>query len=117
MIHIVLDNNFVVAFAVLILPLCFFSFENTKLLQYFSMVVRNLAFIVMIILALHHIATGSPSSLPSRSNIKFFDLSQLTAVFGASIYSYMCHHSIPGIIAPIRNKNRYVGPEPLAIRL
>lgn len=27
-------------------------------------------------------------------------------LFGACVYSFMCHHSLPGLLAPLRNKSK-----------
>jgi len=36
----------------------------------------------------------------------WFSFTGLPDVFGAAIYAFMCHHSLPSIITPIKNKNR-----------
>ena len=59
---------------------------------------RLIAFISMITLAIIRIANGH-RSLPSMA--KF---SGLPSLFGISIYSFMCQHSLPGIVTPIRQK-------------
>lgn len=34
------------------------------------------------------------------------DVTGMPTLFGACVYSFMCHHSLPGLISPIRGKNR-----------
>lgn len=70
----------------------------------------------MIILAFIFIANGHGAS---THELKWFDIayvclvtfavvnftdSKLPALFGASIYAFMCHHSLPSIITPIEKK-------------
>lgn len=35
-----------------------------------------------------------------------FDVTGMPTLFGACVYSFMCHHSLPGLISPIRGKSR-----------
>lgn len=41
-----------------------------------------------------------------QGNPPAFDVTGLPTLFGACVYSFMCHHSLPGLITPIRGKNR-----------
>lgn len=59
-------------------------------LQYGSMLIRNLAFFCMIVLACRRVITAPAASRTTLSQMKLFDLSQLPAAFGGTIYSYMC---------------------------
>lgn len=34
------------------------------------------------------------------------DFDDMPKLIGASIYAFMCHHSIPSVITPIKNKNK-----------
>ncbi|EFA86165.1 transmembrane protein [Heterostelium album PN500] len=57
----------------------------------------------MIILSIIFIAQGKgapPKDLP------MFNFAGLPAMFGVSIYAFMCHHSLPSIITPISTKKR-----------
>lgn len=56
----------------------------------------------MVILATRRlISTTEEHGNPPVSN--FIAMPQL---IGASIYAFMCHHSIPSVISPIKNKNK-----------
>jgi len=80
-------------------PYVFFDVQKTKYLQFVTSITRWLAFAVMIGLAVKrltlHGAAGSPKGLVP---------SGLPALLGACVYSFMCHHSLPGMLAPISNK-------------
>lgn len=99
---------FVLLFGMFVVPFCFFNFANTKYLQYFTMFFRNLAAFTMIVCA--SIFISRPSSASEEwgvtfGNLPLFKFSGLGDIFGAAVYAFMCHHSIPGIIAPMRNKS------------
>lgn len=59
------------------------------------------AFAIMISMAIHLLIGRGPQGHPPA-----FDVTGLPTLFGACVYSFMCHHSLPGLIAPIRGKNR-----------
>lgn len=42
----------------------------------------------------------------SQGHPRPFDFTGMPTLFGACVYSFMCHHSLPGLISPIRGKNR-----------
>ncbi|KAK3908736.1 Transmembrane protein 104-like protein [Frankliniella fusca] len=81
-------------------PFAFFNVQKTKYLQLFTSFMRWLAFTVMISLAVRQLITKGPEGHPSVANI-----TGLPALLGASVYSFMCHHSLPGLIAPISGNN------------
>ncbi|KAL9642181.1 hypothetical protein ABK040_007184 [Willaertia magna] len=87
-------------FGLFVVPFCFFNFQKTKPLQYATLGTRNLALFLMIILSLVFIIQGNGSV----KNLTLFDITQFTGLFGTSIYSFMCHHSLPSIVSPILNK-------------
>ena len=41
----------------------------------------------------------------SRNTCSVFDISGMATLFGVSIYSFMCQHSLPSLVTPIRNKS------------
>lgn len=96
---------FVAIFAAFIVPFCFFSFTDTKYIQYGTMAARNSAFIMMIGCSLAY-AVSPPSSVDNYSrNVPLFHTSGIGSIFGTAVYSFMCHHSIPGIIGPLKDKS------------
>ncbi|GAM20947.1 hypothetical protein SAMD00019534_041220, partial [Acytostelium subglobosum LB1] len=80
-----------------------FNFQKTKYLQLATLATRNLAFFLMIILSIIFIASGQGAK---AGTLPMFEISKLPQMFGVSIYAFMCHHSLPSIITPIKKKNR-----------
>ncbi|EGG20844.1 pleckstrin domain-containing protein [Cavenderia fasciculata] len=94
---------YLVLFAMFVVPFSMFNFQKTKYLQIATLFTRNLAFFLMIILAIIYIAQGNGAK---SSELPMFDITHLPKMFGVSIYAFMCHHSLPSIITPIEKKNR-----------
>lgn len=93
-----------VAFVCLLGPFVFFNLTKTKSLQLLTAVFRWLAFFIMIVLACLRFVNGTADGQPPVA-----DWIQVPNLFGACIYSFMCHHSIPSLVAPIRQKDRIKG--------
>lgn len=92
---------FVCVFVICMGPFTFFNLQKTKFLQILTTCMRWIAFIIMISWSVRKmIVNGREGSPPFAS---FIDLPTL---FGACVYSFMCQHSIPGLIQPISNKMR-----------
>nr|XP_006814738.1 PREDICTED: transmembrane protein 104-like [Saccoglossus kowalevskii] len=92
---------FLGVFTVTLVPFVFFNVQKTKYLQIFTSLMRWLAFSVMIILALIHVSKGKGAGQP-----KAFIFSGIPNLFGVCIYSFMCQHSLPSLVTPIKNKSR-----------
>lgn len=90
-----------VAFVCLLGPFVFFNPAKTKPLQMLTALFRWLAFFVMILLACLRFVHGEADGAPPMG-----DWVQVPNLFGACIYSFMCHHSLPSLVAPIRQKER-----------
>lgn len=58
------------------------------------------AFLMMIILAVIQLAKGKGQGHP-----KVADISGIPNLFGVCVYAFMCHHSLPQMVTPIRNKS------------
>lgn len=100
---------YVLIFAIVVVPFSMFNFQKTKYLQIGTLFCRNLAFFTMIILAI--IAISDKDGVDPHTLHKF-EPRGLPDMFGVSVYAFMCHHSLPGIITPINNKrgvHRLVG--------
>ena len=54
----------------------------------------------MVILATIRLTSDGPAKPPSS------ELSGLPNLFGVCVYSFMCHHSLPGLVTPVSNKRR-----------
>ncbi|OXB56269.1 hypothetical protein ASZ78_006452 [Callipepla squamata] len=90
------------AFTLLLGPFTFFNVQKTKYLQIVTSLMRWIAFILMIILALIRISRGQAEGHPSMAQ-----LSGIRNLFGVCVYSFMCQHSLPSLITPI-SKKRHV---------
>ncbi|KAL3284212.1 hypothetical protein HHI36_018376 [Cryptolaemus montrouzieri] len=90
---------YVILIALLIGPFTFFNVQKTKYLQMCTLVMRWTAFLIMVTLAVFKISEYGPQGHPRASDIK-----GIPTLIGSSVYSFMCHHSIPNLIAPFSNK-------------
>uniref|UniRef100_A0A7I4FCT5 Amino acid transporter transmembrane domain-containing protein n=1 Tax=Physcomitrium patens TaxID=3218 RepID=A0A7I4FCT5_PHYPA len=83
------------------LPLCFFDFQKTKLLQMTTLAIRNLSLYTMIVLsAMKLVKRGRQDT-----DVPVANIAALPNLFGGAVYSFMCHHSLPGIITPMKDKS------------
>ncbi|XP_064594755.1 transmembrane protein 104-like isoform X2 [Liolophura sinensis] len=87
------------AFGLLLGPFVFFNVQKTKYLQLTTTFIRWLAFSMMIVLAVIRLANGQGEGHP-----KVVDISGVPNLFGVCVYSFMCHHSLPSLVAPIKKK-------------
>lgn len=90
-------------FFVCMLPFVFFNVQKTKWLQIVTSVLRWVSFIIMISIAVAKIAKDGPAN-PPLANI-----SGVPVLFGSAIYSFMCHHSLPSLISPVKDKSKITG--------
>ncbi|WAQ95404.1 TM104-like protein [Mya arenaria] len=74
---------------------------KTKYLQLVTSLSRWIAFGMMIVLAVIRIGKKKGQGHPSVA-----DISGVPNLFGVCVYSFMCHHSLPSLITPIKNKSR-----------
>ncbi|KAL7295534.1 transmembrane protein 104 homolog isoform X2 [Trichogramma pretiosum] len=92
---------FLTGFILMLGPFAFFNVQKTKYLQMFTSLMRWMSFSIMIIYAIRKIVVDGPEGTPKESNLK-----GLPGLFGVCVYSFMCHHSLPALIAPISNKSK-----------
>lgn len=92
---------YVLLVLVVVSPLGFLNFNSpyVKYLQFATMAIRNLALMLMISLTIDLIANRKGEA----PHIPFF-APRVADFFGTAIYAFMCHHSLPGIITPMKNK-------------
>ncbi|KAI6648372.1 putative membrane protein [Oopsacas minuta] len=89
---------YLVIFIVLLGPFLFFNLSKSKWLQLITAIMRNVAFVMMILIALVYIARGN-YHIATVANIAY-----LPNLFGVIIYAFMCQHSLPGMITPLKRK-------------
>lgn len=97
---------YVLIFNLTIGALVFFNLQKTKLLQLLTTIMRWTAFIAMISLAFRRIIQNKNSS-QLVEQVNFFRVQGVPNFFGVCIYAFMCHHSLPSIITPMRHKEQY----------
>ncbi|XP_061398465.1 transmembrane protein 104 homolog [Musca vetustissima] len=90
---------FLVGFICIFGPFAAFSVQKTKYLQIITVIFRWCAFLFMISIALKLLISDGAKGHPVSMNIY-----GIPALFGACVYSFMCHHSLPSLLAPIRDK-------------
>jgi len=94
-------------FALIMTPFTFFNFQKTKYLQFTTLGTRNTALLMMIVFSIVILARGGdPSTMQqgAHSSIPWFDIGGTPKMFGVGIYAFMCHHSLPSLVTPVRNK-------------
>ncbi|XP_072743135.1 transmembrane protein 104 homolog isoform X1 [Anoplolepis gracilipes] len=92
---------FLTMFVLSLGPFVFFNVQKTKYLQLLTSVMRWLAFTIMIVYALKSLLVNGPRGEPPVAN-----LAGVPSLFGACVYSFMCHHSLPALVVPIANKSK-----------
>jgi len=95
---------FLAVFTLFLAPFAYFNVQKTKYLQYFTTLLRWIAFIVMIVLALLLIVNNKEKGIIRKPSIANFN--ELPNLFGVSVYSFMCQHSLPSLVTPIKNKKK-----------
>uniref|UniRef100_A0A8C0GXT3 Transmembrane protein 104 n=1 Tax=Chelonoidis abingdonii TaxID=106734 RepID=A0A8C0GXT3_CHEAB len=90
---------YLATFTLLLGPFTFFNVQKTKYLQIMTSLMRWIAFVIMIILALIRIGKGEGEGHPPLAQ-----LSGIPNLFGVCVYSFMCQHSLPSLITPISKK-------------
>ncbi|KAH8311431.1 hypothetical protein KR044_006315, partial [Drosophila immigrans] len=82
-------------------PIILCQIQKTKYLQILTATFRWMAFTFMICIATKLLITDGPKGHPVGVNIY-----GSPPLFGACVYSFMCHHSLPSLLAPLRNKSK-----------
>lgn len=65
-----------------------------------TIIFRWMAFSIMISIALRRLIVNGQQGHPSVANPY-----GVSSLFGTCVYSFMCHHSLPSLVAPIKDKN------------
>ncbi|XP_032677461.1 transmembrane protein 104 homolog isoform X1 [Odontomachus brunneus] len=106
---------FLTIFVLTLGPFVFFNVQKTKYLQVLTSMMRWLAFTIMIVYAVNKLLRYGIRGDPPVANI-----TGIPSLFGACVYSFMCHHSLPALVAPIANKsmlNRFLAFDYILIAL
>ncbi|KAK0397622.1 hypothetical protein QR680_002195 [Steinernema hermaphroditum] len=87
-------------FMLIVTPMVLVGITRTKYVQLATSFSRWTAFILMIVLASAQLIKEGPEAAPPAANFSGFG-----SLFGVTVYAFMCHHSIPSLITPMRRKN------------
>lgn len=85
-------------------PWVFFNVSKTKYLQFMTLSFRWISFAIMIFIACHRIIfppAGEIMPHPIEANF-----SKIPILIGSLVYAFMCQHSLPSILVPIKDKNK-----------
>ncbi|XP_038064388.1 transmembrane protein 104-like [Patiria miniata] len=93
---------YLTVFAIALGIFVFFNVQKTKYLQLLTTFFRWLAFSMMIVLALIVLAKGKGQGGP----VAVGAFESIPNFFGVCVYSFMCHHSLPSLVTPIKRKKR-----------
>lgn len=106
---------FLGVFTLTLAPFAYFEISKTKLLQMFTTVMRYATFFMLMSLCIVGVAHPDPFAGPDDHIPTFgnqtsgappaFKLKGMTIMFGVSVYSFMCQHSLPSLISPIKNQS------------
>ncbi|XP_065846460.1 transmembrane protein 104-like [Oscarella lobularis] len=92
---------FLAVFTFVLGPFVFFNVQKTKYLQIMTSVLRYTAFGMAIVISFMRITRGEGAPQPPAIHPKTFPI-----LFGVLVYAFMCQHSLPSIVTPIRTKRR-----------
>ncbi|CAI2356566.1 unnamed protein product [Caenorhabditis sp. 36 PRJEB53466] len=96
---------FVIIFVVVVcLPMVIAGITKTRHIQIMTTLSRWAAFILMISLATMQLSSQGAAAHPPAYNFHGFG-----SLFGCAVYAFMCHHSIPSLITPMRTKDNVFG--------
>ncbi|KAK5979629.1 Transmembrane protein [Trichostrongylus colubriformis] len=90
----------IILFVIVVTPMVIIGIQKTKYLQLATTICRWTAFTLMIVLAVAQIITSGPSGTPPAANIHGFG-----SLFGVTVYAFMCHHSLPALVTPMKTKS------------
>ena len=126
----------ILGFGMFVVPLSCLNFTKTTPLQFISLITRGFALLAMAAVAVRRATTvetvelteisegaGLGSSLAIRtvgdtvdtpasdevglvSGLIFADFTKIPEFIGVAVYSFMCHHSLPSIVTPMRSKRQ-----------
>ncbi|XP_059613457.1 transmembrane protein 104 homolog [Phlebotomus argentipes] len=98
----------VVATGLLLGPFVFFNVQKTKYIQILTVIFRWCAFTSMIVMAVSRLIQDGVQGHPGP-----VIPTGIPSLFGTCIYSFMCHHSLPSLLAPVREKRHLTWTLPL----
>lgn len=107
---------FLGVFTLTLAPFAYFEISKTKLLQIFTTGMRYATFLMLMSLCIIGVLhpdpfAGPDDHIPTFGNVTSgappaIELKGMTIMFGVSIYSFMCQHSLPSLISPIADQTK-----------
>lgn len=94
-------RSFVVALGLVQLPFMFQTVQKTLFIQVLSICYRWSAFFIMAGICVHQMLGPGAQGNDWRHFTRQRDYSGLMQLFGVTIYSFMCHHSLPSLLNPV----------------
>ena len=79
------------------------NIENSKGLQVVSVCMRFLSIILLILTSIVAIIKFGPTPM---AEIEWFNFSEISDLFGNTIFIFILHHSVSGIVYPIRPQEK-----------
>ncbi|XP_049852605.1 transmembrane protein 104 homolog isoform X2 [Schistocerca gregaria] len=113
-------NLYLVIFFLLVLPIAFLEISEQKILQIALTIFRFVTIFIIVIttlIALFAMPYGSLfiDSKPYSSFTDSFVPSGIPIIYATIVFAQLCHHSVPGVIQPIKNKHRIRWVFPFAL--
>lgn len=94
----------IAVFGTLCICFSFGDIENSKNLQVFSVVMRFVVITMMYFGSVFYLVKDGTNELPVFNWST--QLNSLATVFGNTVFIFIYHHSVPGIIYPIRPQSK-----------
>ena len=88
-----------IVFGTLSLSFCFGNIENSKYLQ---IVATSLRFLAVILMTGGSVYSIAHYGVTPKSEMTWFNFGELDIAIGNIIFIFICHHSISGIVYPVR---------------
>ncbi|XP_018325253.1 transmembrane protein 104 homolog [Agrilus planipennis] len=104
-----------IVFIGLIGPFSFFHVKKMLYLQIFTVILRGTAFFLMIVYSIFELTLYGRRGFPLQAS-----LIGTPALLGATVYSFMCHHSLPGLVGPLAKKelvNKHIALDTVIIAI
>lgn len=96
-------NIILVCFILLVTPICLLDFQRTRPLQICIGFIRIFVVVLMMVLMVRYqLRRSSDANQRTWRDIPLWNPAGLPSLFGNSAFTFMIHHSIPGLVFPLR---------------
>jgi hypothetical protein len=97
-------------------PLSFGNFQNTKYIQIVICAARMSVYIIMVVTTATYFFQGDADDNKSSENphpkdfdTYYMNFSGISSLYGNIVFTFMTHHSLPGLLSPIRPERHIKG--------